>query len=257
MAKKTSAVTVADMKSSETNATVITTASVGSRRRKTSPSRARPIGSCSPASTSRRLGRTTAATPATTRNVAAFTSMASRIPPAAARTPPTNGPTVKPMYRAVSTRPLATASRASPATPGTSANSAGCESANADPSSAARIKTGNGPRHEGERDREHRLDERADEQHPPRADSVGEQPCRACQHDRGRPDGDEEECHHDTRSRRLLDVQGQGDEREEVAERREPDGPDEEVEVSAPAGHSASQTTLPSRLVTRPIPPCG
>jgi hypothetical protein len=94
--KNTSAVIEALMNSSDTNTTASTVASVRSRNRWTMPSRARERSSpCSPACGSRRA-RNSAPASATHAKVAAFTSIAAAVPPAAESPPPTNGPAVMP-----------------------------------------------------------------------------------------------------------------------------------------------------------------
>src|SRR6187200_147602 len=131
----------ADMKSSETNTTTIISATSRSLSRNASPSRARrrSPGRCG---SGWRLTASDTPAAATTTNEAASTVIASDVPPATTSRLPQTGPRVKPSERAVSTSPLARCSARSPATTGTSANSAACATAIPAPRTAASASSG-------------------------------------------------------------------------------------------------------------------
>ena len=78
-----------------------------------------------------------------------------------------------------------------------------------------------------------RLRDRYEEQHAAGVIAIGEEPRGAGENDRRRPERDVQQGDRDPRSRRLLEMQRQRDEREPVAERRQPDRADEDVQVGA------------------------
>ncbi len=92
-------------------------------------------------------------------------------------------------------------------------------------------------RGEGQHDGDGRLRERHDEQHAAGVVAIREEPSRAGENDRRRPERDVQQGDRDPRSGRLLEVERQRDEREPVPERGQPDRPHEDVQVGAAAPH--------------------
>jgi hypothetical protein len=122
----------------------------------------------------------------------------------------------------------------------------------ADPEHGGEAEDRRAAAHEREADRHRGLCERDDEQHASRVVAVCDQARGACEEDRRRPDGDEEERDGEPGPGRLLQLQRERDEGEPVAERGEPHRAHEDVQVAA--HESSSQTTRPSRVTTRPMP---
>ena len=96
-------------------------------------------------------------------------------------------------------------------------------------------------RGEGQHDGHGRLRERHDEQHAAGVVAIREEPRRAGENDRRRPERDVQQGDRDPRSGRLLEVERQRDEGEPVPERGQPDRPHEDVQVSAAASHQRTR----------------
>ena len=243
------------MKRSETKTTVTIRATTGSARRNPIPSRARRGSPSASGVPTRRTESESAARPTTT-NDAASTSIAAVIPPAATRSPPQSGPSVKPSARAVSTVPFAFWSGRPPATTGMRANSAACATRSrrraAPPGRTA------APASAEAQARLRRRPARGDDEeeraglHP-----VDEQPDVAGKEHDGRPEADEDRGDRDAAAHpvagELLRLERERDERDPVADARHEDRAGDNAEVSVSdltrRRHRRSITRASARLL--------